>query len=112
VHVDCLFRRVLMQKPLLCFSEVLIQQDTRTGEVTNVDCHGNLSDGSNYAISHFPTNDNNVVGRLATDENVPPGAPRDRQWWVKAKFDDGSVLVSSGEGFNVWNSVVQPRKSQ
>lgn len=98
---------------LLIFSEVLIEQDTTNGQVMNVKCHGTLSDGSSYDVCHFPAQDNdNAVGRLATDDLVPVETPRDRLWWVKAKFEDGSYLVSSGEGFNVWNSVVRPKSSQ
>lgn len=77
----------------------------------SVECHGTLSDGSTYDICHFPAEDD-AVGRLAMDELVPSEAPCDRLWWVKAKFDDGSFLVSSGEGFNVWNCVVRPSSRQ
>lgn len=93
-------------------SEVLIKQDTNTGDVLNVGCHGTLSDGSSYDLRHFPADNNGDVGRLVRDELVPSEAPRDRQWWVKAKFNDGSFLVSSGEGFNVWNAVVRPPDSK
>lgn len=87
---------------------MLIEQKAKTGEVMNISCHGTLSDGSSYDIRHFPTDDD-AVGHLASEELVPKEAPRDKLWWVKAKFDDGSFLVSSGEGFNVWNCVVRPK---
>ena len=89
-------------------SEVLIEQVTKTGDVMKVECHGTLSDGSTYDICHFPTNDD-TVGQLARDELVPNKTPRERLWWVKAKFYEGSFLISSGEGFNVWNCVVEPK---
>ena len=89
---------------ILC-SEVLIEQDTMTGEVKRVECHGTLSDGSSYYVCHFPTQDDEV-GQLANDNLIPTEAPRDRLWWVKAKFDNGAYLLSSGEGFKVWNCIV------
>jgi len=95
------------------FSEVLIKLNARTGEVMNVECHGTLSDGSSYDICHFSADDDDdAVGTQARDDLVPVEAPRDKLWWVKAKFDDGSYLVSSGEGFNVWNCLVRPKLRQ
>jgi hypothetical protein len=84
------------------YSEVLIEQDTVTGDVLNVECHGTLSDGSKYNGKA-----DDVVGRVAGEELVPA---RDRSWWVKAKLDNESYLVSSGEGFYVWNCIVKPKR--
>jgi len=36
---------------------------------------------------------------------------KEEQFWVKAKFLDGSFLLSKGEGFDVWNVVVKDEKS-
>jgi hypothetical protein len=85
---------------------VLIKQDSATGDVLNVECHGTLSDGSTYTSFPFGESDD-LVGRVASEELV---LPRDRSCWVKAKLDDESYLVSSGEGFNVWNCVVKPKR--
>lgn len=87
---------------------MLIEQNTTTGQVMKVNCHGTLSDGSSYDVCHFQVEEN-AVGQLASDDLVPAETPRDRLWWVKAKFDDGSFLVSSGVGFKVWNCVVRPK---
>jgi hypothetical protein len=97
----------------LCFhlaqrenSEVLIKQDITTGDVLNVECHGTLSDGSTY--TSFPVcKSDDLVGRVASDDLV---RARDRSCWVKAKLNDESYLVSSGEGFNVWNCVVKCKR--
>lgn len=86
---------------------MLIEQDTTTGVVKRVECHGTLSDGESYNVCHFPEDDE--VGQLASDNLIPTDAPRDRLWWVKAKFDNGSYLLSSGEGFKVWNCIVTPK---
>ena len=93
------------------YSEVLIEQDVTTGDVVNVECHGTLSDGSAYTTGDlFENNEKNkFVGQVAHEELVPPSA-RDRTWWVKSRMEDNSYLLSTGEGFDVWNCIREPKK--
>lgn len=92
----------------LAVSEVLIEQCQRTGKLKDVQLHGVLSDGSKYEMRDLMRE--TVVGQVAstsmfslTDQsNVP------RDWWVKARLDDGdngSFLISSAEGYTVWNRI-------
>lgn len=81
---------------------MLIEQDMVMGDVLNVEWHGTLSDGSKY---NGKVDD--LVGHVAGEELAPA---RDRSWWVKSKLDNESYLVSSGEGFNVWNCIVKPKR--
>lgn len=90
---------------LLC-SEVLIEQSASSGTVVSVRCHGCLSDGSKYETVNYLEDDMHV-GQLAKAPLTPNVKNTPRDFWVKAKFTDGSYLITTGESYDVWNYVVK-----
>uniref|UniRef100_A0A7S4S497 Uncharacterized protein n=1 Tax=Ditylum brightwellii TaxID=49249 RepID=A0A7S4S497_9STRA len=117
------------------YSEVLIRQCTRTGTILDVSCHGVLSDGSSYESvnlmeqSKVPKiNDDDdenqkedlIVGTAihpndlslhlneSSCKNIVDEDDKDKLWWIKSEFKDGSYLLSKGKGYDVWNMIVPP----
>lgn len=100
-------------------SEILIEQCAQTGELWNVTFHGTLSDGTKYEAEPLilapetATNSadhRSAVGRPTPEPIAPPinQSPHKGLWWTRAVLADGSLLISSGEGFRTWNRLVNP----
>jgi hypothetical protein len=111
-------------------SEVLIEQCTKSGRILDAYCHGTLSDGTKYRTQSLDFSDSEsssssqkekslslVVGELASGSGVPAekDSPHGRPWWTRAAFvsDNGedarSYLLTSGEGFESWNRLIEKR---
>ena len=93
----------------LAVSEVLVEQCRRTGDIISVELHGVLSDGSKYEMKNVMSDDR--VGQLmpAVSPVINEKTTLPINWWVKAKLGDGhdeSFLLSSGEGYKVWNRIL------
>ena len=94
------------------FSEPLIRLCPTTGNVDLLKIHGCLSDGSFYESENMMTinddKDDLVCGKSqgpAIFEDKESGRSREGMFWVKSRVDD-KILVSFGEGYNVWNSFI------
>jgi hypothetical protein len=94
----------------LAVSEVLVEQCKLSGEIRDVTLHGVLSDGSKYEMKNVMSDA--CVGLAATigKSTLSPSSassPSTRDWWVKAKLGaNGPFLLSSAEGYDVWNRIV------
>ena len=92
-------------------TEVLIEQSKRTLRVVDMVSHGTLSDGTKFETHGlFQEQDPSalIVGQVATGPLVPPMVQTD-PWWTRAAFTDGSFLLSTGQGYDSWNRIVQPK---
>jgi hypothetical protein len=92
-------------------SEVLVSLSDHGQSLDSVKYHGVLSDGTEYESMNLldAASQNTTLGQVAPDELVPGvlDSPHQGRWWTKSIFSDGSHLFHAGEGFNVWNYVVQ-----
>lgn len=96
VHASC--------KCTLLHSELIIDQSVESDQTKNVRLHGALSDGTHYDQRNLLASPS--VGRHYSFAGTEPN-----DWWVKARLEDdnddtkgaGVHLLSTGEGFNVWN---------
>jgi len=93
--------------------ETLVKFCHSKNEVSAIDMHGCLSDGSNYVMKNITSNDyeNFRIGRaLATKQkrfyDTSSGISREGIFWIKAKFGH-QRLVSHGKGYNVWNALIR-----
>jgi hypothetical protein len=96
-------------------TEVLIEQDSESGELLDVYCHGTFSDGSKFTSKRLDFGsvpkadpDNLVVGALASGMLVPDEAqsPHGGQWWTQSALVNGSILLAAGEGFRFWTRMI------
>ena len=102
--------------------EVLIDQCADDGSISSTILHGVLSDGSKYeSIDLFDRNgdsDSKLIGtRLDRKDFVFEGSVRDdssveMDWWIKSKLTNGSFLVSTGKGYEVFNSIATRRRDK
>ena len=101
--------------------EVLIDQNVDDGSISSTISHGKLSDGMRYeSINLFDADkdpDAALIGTLLDrDDFVFEGSVRDdsgeeMDWWIKNKLSDGRFLVSSGKGYDVFNSIAEKKHS-
>lgn len=107
-------------------SEVVIEQCIQSGNITNAYYHGVLSDGSHYKTRELDfsppaaivssSDATLAMGNLASSSKVPSrgDTPHKGRWWTRAEFDPletekrcGSFLVTTGEGFDIWNRIIE-----
>ena len=105
-------------------SEVLMEQCCDSGEVLSLKTHGVLSDGNQYESVNFMDSTNPdvkaMIGKQVGNstelvfengdtfpQNDEDNQNKTRDWWVKSKLKDGSFFLSSGEGWNVYNSIAK-----
>ena len=88
--------------------ELLIERPKGSERVTRVSCHGVLSDGSPYSSVNYLLDPRigkgiecNIIMDSVKDCNIG-----DLDWWVKSIFSDGSVLLSKGSGYSVYNLLI------
>ena len=108
-------------------SEVLMEQCCDSGEILSLKSHGVLSDGSHYESVNFMDSTNSDVNAMigkqvvkntelvfengdTIPQNDEDGEKEKRDWWVKSKLKDGSFFLSSGEGWNVYNSIAKKKE--
>lgn len=95
-------------------SEVILKQCFETGKVCSIQTHGTMSDGNNYS-SEISMESDKLVGRPADRDILSfEGSVRDdssdtTQWFVKAQLNAKEYLVSSGKGYDVFNSIAHKR---
>jgi len=94
-------------------SEILIDMSAKN-DVVGVTYHGRLSDGLEYKSCNIRTHhpDSSLVGKLLNRRQLSIKGENDNnqtEWIVKAKLSDGSFLVSSGKGFQVFNAIATKR---
>lgn len=94
------------------FSEPLIQLCPTARRVNSVNIHGCLSDGSYYETGNIMDVDGEVnlllgrkLGNVEFKDNHS-GDTREGVFWAKGKVGDNH-LVTSGEGFQVWNAYIK-----
>ena len=92
-------------------SEVVIEQCIETGKTLSVYSHGLLSDGALYETRPY----NEATGDLRVGKRAPdplvrllPKSSHPGPWWTRAIFTDGSLMLSSGQGFDQWNNILKP----
>lgn len=94
-------------------SETLVKFCHSKNEVSAIDMHGCLSDGSNYVMKNITSNDyeNLRIGRALASEqkrfyDTSSGVSREGIFWIKAKLGH-QRLISHGKGYNVWNALIR-----
>jgi len=98
----------------VCVSEIILEQ-RGTGRISSVFSHGTLSNGERYESKNFLDDDDNVIGREVDRERFSfEGSVQDDscdkiKWFVKSKFLDGEYLVSTGKGYEVFNSIAKQK---
>lgn len=94
----------------VAITEILIDQCAQ-GAVVGVTYHGKLSDGLEYTSNNFYNSqqDSSLVGKLVNKNLIIEGTEDDNEvdlidWIVKAHLSDGSFLIQSGKGHQVFNA--------
>jgi hypothetical protein len=98
----------------------MISQNVQTGQISKAYCHGVLSDGSKYGTTNFMEDSEEGYSQISVGEPALFDVPlvlEDKEdenlsiqkWWVKAKFQDGSALLYTGKGFNMCNTMIEPK---
>lgn len=92
-------------------SEILLKQCEKTGRISSVISHGTLSDGDNYESTNFLEHSEETIGRevdrdrFAFEGSVQDDSCDKDKWFVKTKFLNGEYLLSTGKGYEVFNSI-------
>ena len=93
-------------------SEILIDICAHCNKIVRAISHGVLSDGTTYTSTDWmDEEESKFIGQqLDTSyfevvHSKSSSAPENKPWWVKAKIDDNTFLVSKSSGFDVWNSI-------
>ena len=93
-------------------SEPLLKLCSGSDNSVSLNIHGCLSDGSYYDNCNiFDKNDKHnrqlgqELGKVQSKDNGT-GDTKEGKFWVKG-IVDGKHLVSSGSGYNVWNSYIK-----
>lgn len=81
-------------------SEVLLSQNSHTGEIVKVTCHRILSDGSQYETKPLgwdamKDTEPLPVGRAAQGPLTPKESPHEGPWWTRAALMDRSYLLAA-----------------
>jgi len=98
----------------VCVSEIILEQRD-SGRICSVFSHGTLSNGEGYESTNFFDDDDDVIGREVDRERFSfEGSVQDDscdkiKWFVKSKFLDGEYLVSTGKGYEVFNSIAKQK---
>ena len=98
-------------------SEVLLKQCVDSGKICGVVSHGVLSDGTPYDSNNLydSDEDNAMIGKvvdrkkLVFEGSVQDDSNNEIDWFVRSKLGDGSFLISSGRGYEVFNSIAIKR---
>ncbi len=101
-------------------TEVLIEQLVEDQSVSNLKCHGVLSDGTVYESVNFFDNSRHLndpqIGQLVDGKKLScegmdqqDESDDDLDWWVRSKFENGEYLVSSAKGYSAYNSIAHPK---
>ncbi len=99
-----------------------MEQSIQDQSISNIKCHGVLSDGTAYESVNFFENSQSEndpqIGQLvdhkelnfegSVQEDVSDNDKID--WWVRSKFENGEYLVTSAKGYSVHNSIATPRE--
>ena len=97
-------------------SEILLEQCRETGKIVGVFTHGVLSDGSSYESVNFQEESEGMIGKLVDrsklcfEGSVQDDSCDEVDWFVKSKFNDGTYLVSTSKGYEVYNSIASKKK--
>ncbi len=101
----------------VAISELLLEQCIKDGSICGIHCHGTMSDGSQYkSINYLEEPGQAMIGKLVDREHLKfEGSVQDVscdevEWFVKSKFTDSKYLVSTGKGYEVFNSIASVRK--
>lgn len=92
-------------------SEILIEQCPTTGTVVRAFAHGVLSDGTEYETLPLAFGASltqaEQFGQLASGEApASKDTPHGQPWWRRAVLTDGSLLLSSGQGYDATNCLL------
>ncbi len=100
-------------------SEILLEQEcTEGGNISSVTCHGVMSDGTAYESINFLGEEGSMVGKLVDrgqmtfEGSVQDDSCEEMDWFVKSKFKDSTYLVSTGKGYEVFNSIARLKSEE
>lgn len=89
--------------------EVLLEQEENSGDLVNLVTHGVLSDGSKFRSASIISDP--VVGtvvdrkKLSFEGSIQDDSNHKVDWFTKTLLSDGTYLVSTGKGYEVFNSL-------
>jgi hypothetical protein len=92
-------------------TEVLLEQDVDSGELISLRTHGTLSDGSRY--QSINVKDEDIVGtlvdrsKLCFEGSIQEDSNDRIDWFTKTQLLDGTYLVTTGKGYEVFNSIAR-----
>jgi hypothetical protein len=92
-------------------SEILLEQDCTSLAILAIRIRGRLSDGSQHeSVTHLGDIDSYIGRPVDRDIFSFEGSIQDDtsdkvQWYVKSKLEEGNYLLSTGKGYEVYNSV-------
>jgi len=101
----------------VAITEILIDQ-CQSGKVVGVTYHGKLCDGSDYdsVLLRGFNKDSALVGKLVErsqfifDTSTQESLNEDTDWFIKAQLTDDTFLVSTGKGYQVFNTIARKRR--
>ena len=101
-------------------SEILLEQCPHTGRICNIFTHGVLSDGTSYESANFQEDSESGVlvdrGDFSFEGSIQDDTFDELKWHVKSKFKDlndiidSTFLVSTGKGYEVFNSIAKRKE--
>jgi len=92
-------------------TEVLLEQDVDNGDLISILTHGTLSDGSSYHSVNVKSED--IVGtlvdrsKLCFEGSIQEDSNDKIDWFAKTLLKDKTYLVSTGKGYEVFNSIAR-----
>jgi hypothetical protein len=92
-------------------TEVLLEQNVDSGELISLHTHGTLSDGSSYRSVNVKGED--IVGtlvdrrKLCFEGSIQEDSNDKIDWFTKTHLSDGTYLVTTGRGYEVFNSIAR-----
>ena len=102
-------------------TEVLMEQSINDDCcISNMSCHGTLSDGTKYESVNFYSQNvtDPQIGQLVDDDklhfegnDIQEESDDKLDWWVRSRFQNGDFLVTSAKGYSVFNSIAQERST-
>lgn len=97
-------------------SEILLEQECDTLHISSISFRGTLSDGSHHESINYLEGDANYIGKpvdrniFSFEGSIQDDSYDNIQWYVKSKLHAGHYLVSTGKGYEVYNSVAKIKK--
>jgi hypothetical protein len=97
-------------------SEILLEQDCESLGISSIRVRGTLSDGSHHESINYLEGDTNYIGKpvdrniFSFEGSIQDDSYDNVQWYVKSKLQEGNYLVSTGKGYEVYNSVAKLKK--